>query len=121
VLAVWLILPFIYGMAIAVGFLAAYFAVVLQIGQVSAGGYLSLFWKFQSPGDFVFSGIKGLLMGTYVVLIGLYYGFRVRGGPVEVGTATARAMVVSLLGIHLIGVLTSQLFWGGDPRFPIGG
>jgi len=121
VLAVWLILPFLYGLAVIVGFVAAYVAVVLQIGQVSAGGYLALFWKFQSPGDLIFSGAKGLLMGTYVVLVGLYYGFKVRGGPVEVGAATARAMVVSLVGIHVIGVITSQLFWGGNPRFPIGG
>ncbi len=121
VLAVWLILPFVYGLAIVVGFLSAYLAVVVQIGQVSAGGYLSLFWKFQSPADFIFSASKGLIMGTYVVLVGLYYGFKVRGGPVEVGQATARAMVVSLVGIHAIGVVTSQLFWGGNPRFPIGG
>jgi phospholipid/cholesterol/gamma-HCH transport system permease protein len=121
VLAVWLILPFVYGIAIVVGFTASYVAVVLQIGQVSPGGYLELFWKFQSPADLAFSGVKGLIMGTYVVLVGLYYGFKVRGGPVEVGAATARSMVVSLLGIHVIGVLTSQLFWGGNARFPIGG
>ncbi|WP_372789824.1 MlaE family ABC transporter permease [Paraconexibacter sp.] len=120
-LAVWIILPFIYGVAVVVGFLGAYIAVVLQIGQVSAGGYLTLFWQFQSGPDFLFSIFKGLLMGTYVVLVGVWYGFRVRGGPVEVGTATARAMVVNLVGIHLIGVLTSQVFWGGSARLPIGG
>jgi phospholipid/cholesterol/gamma-HCH transport system permease protein len=30
-------------------------------------------------------------------------------------------MVVNLVGVHVIGILGSQLFWGGVPRLPIGG
>ena len=120
-LATWLILPLMYGVAIVVGYAASYLAVVIQIGEVSPGGYLRLFWEFQSPGDLVFSVIKGMLMGSFVVLVGVYYGFKVRGGPVEVGQATARAMVTNLLGIMVIGVLTSQAFWGMNDRLPIGG
>jgi phospholipid/cholesterol/gamma-HCH transport system permease protein len=121
VLATWLVLPVIYGVSVVVGYLGGYLAIVVQIGQVSPGGYLRLFWEFQSPTDLLFSAVKGMLMGTFVVLTGVYYGFKVRGGPVEVGAATARAMIVNLVGIHFIGVLTSQSFWGGNPRFPIGG
>lgn len=121
VLATWIVMPLLFGMAVVVGFAAAYVAVVFQVGQVSGGGYLELFWKFQSPTDLLFAAIKGVAMGTYVTLVGVYYGFRVRGGPVEVGAATARAMVVNLIGIHVIGVLGSQLFWGGNSRFPFGG
>ena len=43
------------------------------------------------------------------------------GGPVGVGKATAQSMVVNILGIHAIGMLGTQLFWGGNPRAPIGG
>jgi phospholipid/cholesterol/gamma-HCH transport system permease protein len=107
--------------ATVVGYIGSYLAVVVQIGQVSPGGYLRLFWEFQGPGDLIFSAIKGMLMATFVVLVGVYYGFKVRGGPVEVGAATARAMVVDLVGIHLIGVLTTQGFWGSNPHVPIGG
>jgi phospholipid/cholesterol/gamma-HCH transport system permease protein len=120
-LATWLIMPLVYGISVLVGFVGAYLSAVLQVGQVSAGGYLRLFWEFQSPGDLIFSGIKGMLMGTFVVLVGVYYGYRVRGGPVDVGRATAKAMIVNLVGIHVIGVLTSQAFWGTNPRLPIGG
>jgi len=120
-LATWIALPFMYAIAIPVCFLGSFIAVVLQVAQASPGGYFELFWKFQSTSDWLFSGGKGLLMGTFVVLVGCYYGARVRGGPVEVGQATARAMVVNLLGIHFIGTLTSQIFWGGSARLPIGG
>jgi phospholipid/cholesterol/gamma-HCH transport system permease protein len=120
-LASWLILPLVYGIAMVISFVGSFISVVLQIGQVSMGGYLQLFWKFQSPSDFLFSGIKGMLMATFVVLVGCYYGYKVRGGPVEVGTATAKAMIVNLVGVHVIGILGSQFFWGGTPRLPIGG
>jgi phospholipid/cholesterol/gamma-HCH transport system permease protein len=120
-LAVWLILPFLYGIAVLTAYVGSFISVVLEVGQVSAGGYLDLFWKFQNPADFLFSGVKGLAMATFVVLVGCYYGFKVRGGPVEVGRATATAMIVNLIGVHVIGILGSQLFWGGSPHLPIGG
>lgn len=120
-LASWLLLPFVYGIAILVSFAGSFISVVLQVQQVSAGGYLQLFWKFQSPADYLFSASKGMAMATFVVLVGCYYGYTVRGGPVGVGRATAKAMIVNLVGIHVIGILGSQLFWGGTPRLPIGG
>jgi len=121
VAATWIILTPVYAIAVLVSFIGSFIAVVLQVAQVSAGGYLELFWKFQSPEDYLFSAIKALSMATFVVLVGCYYGYRVRGGPVEVGRATAKAMVVNLIGVHVIGILGSQLFWGGAPRLPIGG
>jgi phospholipid/cholesterol/gamma-HCH transport system permease protein len=120
-LGTWLVLPFVYMIAITVGITASYLAVVVQIGQVSAGGYLQLFWMFQTPLDFVFSLIKGMAMATFVILVGIYYGYHASGGPVGVGRATAKSMFVNIIGIHVIGLLTTQLFWGNNPRSPIGG
>ncbi len=120
-LGTWLVLPFLYMIAVAIGFVASYLADVIQLGQVSKGGYLQLFWQFQSPDDFLFSGIKCMAMATFIVLVCIYYGYHVTGGPVGVGRATARSMFVNILGIHLIGLVGTQLFWGGNARAPIGG
>jgi len=120
-LGCWIVLPFVYTIAIMVGITASYLAVVVQIGQVSAGGYLQLFWMFQTPLDFVFSLIKGMALATFVVLVGIYYGYHASGGPVGVGRATARSMAVNIVGIHVIGLLGTQVFWGSNPRSPIGG
>jgi phospholipid/cholesterol/gamma-HCH transport system permease protein len=120
-LATWLVMPFMYALGVLIAFAASFVTVVGSIGQVSAGGYLELFWKFQSVGDYAGSFAKGMAMATFVVLVGICYGYRVQGGPVEVGRATARAMIVDLIGIHIIGILGSQIFWGGgNPRLPIG-
>src|SRR3954469_8820607 len=120
-LGMWMVLPFVYISAVTVGFFGSFLAVVLQIGEVSVGGYFQLFWQFQNPVDLLYSLIKGMCMSTFVVLVGLYYGYFAGGGPVGVGRATAKAMVANIVGIHVIGVLTTQIFWGGKPRAPIGG
>jgi len=120
-LAAWMVLPFMYIAAIGAGFFASYLAVVQQIGEVSSGGFFLIFWMFQNPPDLVYSVIKGMTMATAIVLVGCYYGYTAGGGPVGVGTATAKSMVLNIVLVHLIGMLGTQVFWGANPRAPIGG
>ncbi|MDX6685649.1 MAG: phospholipid/cholesterol/gamma-HCH transport system permease protein, partial [Baekduia sp.] len=120
-LAAWLVLPFMYMAAVGAGFFASYLAVVQQIGEVSSGGFSLIFWMFQNPPDLLYSVIKGMVMATAIVLVGCYYGYNAGGGPVGVGTATAKSMVMNIVLVHLIGMLGTQVFWGANPRAPIGG
>src|SRR5438876_1714114 len=120
-LAAWMVLPFVYIAAVGVGFLASYLAVVKQIGEVSSGGYSLIFWMFQNPPDLLFSVIKGMVMATAIVAVGCYYGYTASGGPVGVGQATAKSMILNMVLVHLIGMMGSQVFWGANPRAPIGG
>lgn len=120
-LAAWLVLPFMYVAGVGAGFFASYLAVVEQIGEVSSGGYFLIFWMFQNPPDLLYSVIKGMVMATFIVLVGCYYGYHAGGGPVGVGQATAKSMVLNIVLVHLIGMLGTQLFWGANPRAPIGG
>ncbi|HEX5853366.1 MAG TPA: ABC transporter permease [Solirubrobacteraceae bacterium] len=120
-LAAWIVLPFMYLAAVGVAYVASYIAVVQQIGYVSSGGYFLIFWQFQNPPDYFYSLVKGMVMATVVVLVGCYYGYTASGGPVGVGTATAKSMVLNLVCVNLIGMLGTQIFWGANPRAPIGG
>jgi phospholipid/cholesterol/gamma-HCH transport system permease protein len=115
------VLPFIYIVALGSAFLASYIAVVHQVASVSSGGYLLVFWQYQNPLDFVYSMIKAMTMATTVVLVGCYYGYNASGGPVGVGQATAKSMVLNLVLVNLIGMLGTQIFWGTNVRAPIGG
>jgi phospholipid/cholesterol/gamma-HCH transport system permease protein len=56
-----------------------------------------------------------------IVLVGCYYGYNARGGPVGVGEATAKSMVLNLVLVTLIGMLGTQIFWGTNPHAPVGG
>jgi phospholipid/cholesterol/gamma-HCH transport system permease protein len=120
-LAAWMVLPFMYLASIGAGFFASYLVSVQELGYVSAGGFFVIFWEFQNPPDVLFSVIMAMGMATMIILVGCYYGWNASGGPVGVGTATAKSMVLNLVGIHLIGMLATQIFWGANPRAPIGG
>jgi phospholipid/cholesterol/gamma-HCH transport system permease protein len=120
-LGAWIALPVIYLVGIAVIYAASYFVVVEQIGDVSSGGYLLIFWTFQDYIDILFSLAKGMVMATIIVIVGCYYGYTASGGPVGVGTATAKSMVVNIVMVHFIGMLGTLIFYGANPRVPIGG
>ena len=114
-LAAWIALPFLYLVGIGVMYFASYISVVQQIGDVSSGGYELIFWMFQNPPDLIFSLIKGMFMATVIVLVGCYYGYTASGGPVGVGTATAKSMVLNIILVHIIGMLGTLIFWGANP------
>jgi phospholipid/cholesterol/gamma-HCH transport system permease protein len=120
-LAAWLVLPFLYVTGVAGAFTASYLAVVQQVGDVSSGSYTLIFWLFQNPPDLLFSLIKAMTMATFIVIIACYYGYNVTGGPVGVGTATAKSMVANIVVVHLVGMMGTVFFWGANPRAPIGG
>jgi len=120
-LAAWMALPFLYLVSIGVMYLASYVAVVKQVADTSSGGYSLIFWMFQDPTDLIFSLVKGMVMATVIVLVGCYYGYTASGGPVGVGTATAKSMVFNIVAVHILGMLGTLVFWGANPRAPIGG
>jgi phospholipid/cholesterol/gamma-HCH transport system permease protein len=120
VVGAWLAMPFLYVVGLALMFLAEKLVVVDQLASVSPGGYSFIFWLYQSPGDLVFSLIKIMAMGTVIVFVGCFFGYTASGGPVGVGRATARSMILNMVLIHIIGLLGTQLFWGLSPNAPIG-
>ena len=54
-----------------------------------------------------------------MIVTALYYGYRVRGGPVEVGVATAQSMAVNLILVTVLNMVMTFIFWGFDPNLPI--
>jgi phospholipid/cholesterol/gamma-HCH transport system permease protein len=120
-LAAWIVLPFMYIASIGIAFAASYLAIVDQLGFTSSGGYLLIFWQFQNPTDYLFSVIKGMTMATAIVLVACYYGYNASGGPVGVGKATAKSMVLNLILVNVLDALGTQIFWGTNARAPVGG
>jgi phospholipid/cholesterol/gamma-HCH transport system permease protein len=120
-LGAWMTLPFLYLIGVGAGFFASYLAIVKQVAEVSSGGYFLIFWEFQNPPDLLFSLVKAMAMATAIVLVGCYYGYTASGGPVGVGTATAKSMVLNIVLVHIIGMMGTLIFWGANPRAPIGG
>jgi phospholipid/cholesterol/gamma-HCH transport system permease protein len=120
-LGAWIALPFLFLVSVGVAYFSSYIAVVEQVGDVSSGGYLLIFWTYQDYIDVLFSLAKGMVMATVIVVVGCYYGYTASGGPVGVGTATAKSMVVNIIMVHIVGMLGTLIFYGANPRAPIGG
>jgi phospholipid/cholesterol/gamma-HCH transport system permease protein len=119
-LAVWLTVPLMYAVAMVFGTLGSYLVVVVQLRGTSFGQWAALHFSTQTLSDNVLSIIKVTVTANFIALVGMYYGYRARGGPVGVGAATARSMIVNLVMIHVVGAGLTQLFWG-HARVPIGG
>jgi phospholipid/cholesterol/gamma-HCH transport system permease protein len=120
VIAALLVLPVAYILAVGSGYLAAYLMSAIRFHDVSAGTWSLFFYLFQDPMDLVYSLIKGLVIILFVLGTCLYFGYHVRGGPIEVGVATARSMAVNIIGITMISAVGTMLFWGANPRIPFG-
>jgi len=113
--------PLIFIAALAIHMGADFLVIVVQIKEVSLGGFESVHWTFIRPLDILYAEIKIMVSGLLIVLVAMYYGYTARGGPSGVGTATARSMVLNLVLIHVTGSVLSMVFWGMDPGTPIGG
>lgn len=118
-IAAWIAMPFLYIVGLGLLYISSWFMIVHVLGTVSEGGFLDVFWAFQNPMDLLFSVLWTMILGTLVVLVGCYYGYTARGGPVDVGDNTAKSMVVNMVLVSLVGLICQQAFWGGFPNAPI--
>ena len=60
-------------------------------------------------------------MATAIVLVGCYYGYNASGGTGGRGHGDGQVDGPKPRARHVIGMLGTQIFWGGNPRAPIGG
>ncbi len=117
--AAMVVMPVAYALSLAAGSGAAWLASYVRSGTVSQGTWENIFYTVTTPSDLIYTMIKGVVLSATVITIALYYGFRVRGGPVEVGTATAQSMAVNLIVVTVLNMVMTFLFWGFDPGLPI--
>jgi phospholipid/cholesterol/gamma-HCH transport system permease protein len=119
VLAALLVLPSAFILAQACAVLVSYLVSVVRFGDISSGTFVYQFSAFLFVGDIPRLLAKGMSMAVLVLAVSFYFGYTVRGGPVEVGKATARSMAVNIVGVTLINVSLSLAFWGQGIPSPI--
>jgi phospholipid/cholesterol/gamma-HCH transport system permease protein len=118
-LAALVMLPVAYlvGWAAAQG--GAWIASLVRGAEVSQGTWEFAFYTAIDPVDLIYSLTKGLVISFAVIATALYYGYRVSGGPVEVGGAVARSMAVNLLAVTVLNMILTFIFWGFNPNLPV--
>lgn len=113
-----LTLPFMYVLATGAGELGVYLQSLGRFHDVSSGEFALYHFSFYSPTDLILSLAQGLTISGVVLGTALYFGYTVRGGPVEVGIATARSMAMSLVLVTTVNCVFIILFLI-KPRLPI--
>ena len=118
-LAALVMLPVAYLVAMAAAQGGAWSASLIRDAQVSQGTWEFAFYTAIDPIDLVYTAIKGMVLSFTVIAIALFFGYRVRGGPVEVGEATARSMAVNLMAVTILNMVMTFIFWGFNPNLPV--
>jgi phospholipid/cholesterol/gamma-HCH transport system permease protein len=111
------------GSAISViAFYFGYYATAtIVLDGVDSSGLNQFYWGTQSLGDFayVFAVASATVLTT--TFVACFYGMRTRGGPTAVGNAVARAVVLNLVIVSIVGMVLVTLWYGDEFGLPIGG
>jgi phospholipid/cholesterol/gamma-HCH transport system permease protein len=120
-LATFIVLPFMYLLALGVSYLGSYVVQMFQVpaGTISSGIYSDYFYRFINIQDLAFSMIKAVVFAFLIVCVAVYYGYNVTGGAVGIGRAVAKTMALALVITVVVNALLTQIFWGTNPNLPI--
>jgi phospholipid/cholesterol/gamma-HCH transport system permease protein len=118
-LACFIVLPFMYLLALVISYLGSYIVQHYQIAQISDGVYADYFYRFINVQDLIYSMIKAVTFAFLIVCVAVYYGYNVTGGAVGIGRAVAKTMATALVLTVVVNAVLTQLFWGNNPNLPI--
>jgi phospholipid/cholesterol/gamma-HCH transport system permease protein len=118
-LAAIILLPVAYIVGEAAAHGGAWLASFARSHEVSQGTWEFAFYTAIDPLDLLYTMVKGIVLSFAVIATALYFGYRVSGGPVEVGVATARSMAVNLVAVTVLNMIMTFLFWGFNPNLPV--
>jgi phospholipid/cholesterol/gamma-HCH transport system permease protein len=114
-------LPMLSAIGNVISFTATYLGAVYLYRDVSAGGYLHVFWSFVTPTDLMVSSPLWTMGGSMVaVMVGCHYGYTAKGGPVGVGQYAARSMAFNVVMCCVVAAVFFQAVYGTGVILPIG-
>ncbi len=114
VLACCLMLPFLTMFALVIGILGGMFA-ASQLYNLAPASFLASVQSFLIPADLLNIGIKGILFGLLVGVIGCGWGLTTRGGAKQVGQSATSAVVTSWIGIFMMDLLLTIFLFHQSP------
>ncbi|MGB2924457.1 MAG: MlaE family lipid ABC transporter permease subunit [Limnothrix sp.] len=116
VLACCLMLPILNMFALVIGVLGGMGA-AYQFYGVAPMNFLTSVQSFLMPSDLIHIGVKGIIFGLLVGIIGCAWGLTTEGGAKQVGRSATSAVVTSWISIFLGDFLLSVLLLQQSP-FP---
>jgi phospholipid/cholesterol/gamma-HCH transport system permease protein len=119
--ATLLYMPIAVPVALLSATIGGYLSAVVVLKGLSSAAFLRYHWGVQAVSDQLLAMGCITITAVVIVIVSSFYGMRARGGPANVGAASARSLVVNLVLIHMIVPGYLALFYGADAHLPIGG
>jgi phospholipid/cholesterol/gamma-HCH transport system permease protein len=118
-LASLIVLPVLLLLSLTFSVLGAFLVTAVLHHTVATGTWIYTFFTFLDASDILKAFVTGMAMIVVVVSVALYFGYTVRGGPVEVGLATARSMALNIVLVTCITTVSTLVFYGLGDQLPI--
>ena len=112
VLACSIMLPILTLMSLVMGMAGGLFICINRY-NLSANTFLDSAQTFLAGSDILACGIKAVVFGALIAIIGCSWGLTTTGGAKGVGQSTTAAVVTALLGIFIANFFLSLLFFQG--------
>ncbi len=107
--ALTLMMPILVAFSILLGQLGSILIAVIYL-DINPGTYITRSINILGFSDILVTFIKSTVFAWLIVIIGSYYGFRVRGGAEEVGKATTASVVSSIFAVIIADAVFSILY-----------
>jgi phospholipid/cholesterol/gamma-HCH transport system permease protein len=104
---------------VMLGWIVGYFVVVDLYHGVPGNLLLHLNYEFMNAPAFLFAAVTTVEVGVATALVACFYGFRVRGGPEEIGRAAARAVTINLVVVLAVVAFNVIVIYGSSLALPI--
>jgi phospholipid/cholesterol/gamma-HCH transport system permease protein len=106
------IIPFLVMFSMVLGVMGGYIGAVELTNAVTATDYIFGIQYYFIPYYIVYSLIKSVAFAFIIVTVSAYYGYFTKGGALDVGRSSTKAVVHSTVTILLFNVLLTQLLLG---------
>jgi phospholipid/cholesterol/gamma-HCH transport system permease protein len=100
--------PFLTLISIIIGIVGGYLSVVFT-GVISPADFIQGVQYAFIPYYILYALVKTIVFAFLITTIAAYHGYNVKGGALEVGAASTRAVVFSSISILLFNVIITQL------------
>ncbi len=108
ILGLVIMIPFITIISMGIGIMGGWIAGNIS-GEVLSADYIYGIRFAFNPFYIIYALIKSVVFAFLISSISAYQGYHVKGGSLEVGIASTRAVVVSSIQILLFNLLLTQL------------
>lgn len=110
VVAGFFVMPSVIVISTLLGIVGGFFP-VKAIADISIASYMDSVWMGLKEKDIWVEVLKSTIFGTVIALVCSSFGYRTKGGAIDVGISTTNAVVYSFIIVVILDFMISYIFF----------